>query len=281
MGRSLDNAVLNLGMRNTYETATRKLGFNFEDLLDEERDAGLGNGGLGRLAACYIDSIATLGLPGWGYGLRYQYGIFKQLLSNNGEQLEAPDPWLDRESPWEIPRIDVSYPIRFYGHVENIANSDRAIWSGGQELLMQAYDTPVPGYGTKNCANIRLWKAVPQAGFDLNSFNAGNYEASVRASSDVGNITQVLYPNDNMYQGKELRLKQQLAWVSASLQDILRRFIKLDLPFSALPDYVVVQMNDTHPTLAIPELMRILIDEEELSFSEAWKIVTKVFAYTK
>ncbi|ORX39038.1 carbohydrate phosphorylase-domain-containing protein [Kockovaella imperatae] len=280
LGRSLDNAVLNLGMKNTYEDATRKLGFNFEDLIDEERDAGLGNGGLGRLAACYIDSMATLNLPGWGYGLRYQYGIFKQLLSNSGEQLEAPDPWLDRESPWEIPRLDVTYPIRFYGHVENVANSDRAIWSGGQECLAVAYDTPIPGYGTKNCANIRLWKAVPQAGFDLNSFNAGNYEASVAASSDVGNITQVLYPNDNMYQGKLLRLKQQALWTSASLQDILRRFSKLDRPWSELPDYVCIQMNDTHPTLAIPELMRILIDEEDIPYSQAWKIVTKVFAYT-
>ncbi|KAK1922468.1 carbohydrate phosphorylase-domain-containing protein [Papiliotrema laurentii] len=280
LGRSLDNAVLNLGMRNTYEEATRKLGFNFEDLLDQERDAGLGNGGLGRLAACYIDSMATLNIPGWGYGLRYQYGIFKQLLSNSGEQLEAPDPWLDRESPWEIPRIDVSYPIRFYGHVENIPNSDRAIWSGGQECLAVAYDTPIPGYGTKNCANIRLWKAVPQAGFDLNSFNAGNYEASVAASSDVGNITQVLYPNDNMWQGKLLRLKQQALWTSASLQDILRRFTKLDKPWSELPDYVCIQMNDTHPTLAIPELMRILIDEEEVPYAQAWKITTKVFAYT-
>ncbi|WVN91095.1 uncharacterized protein L203_106342 [Cryptococcus depauperatus CBS 7841] len=280
IGRSLDNAVLNLGMRNTYEEANRKLGFNFEDLLNEERDAGLGNGGLGRLAACYIDSMATLNLPGWGYGLRYNYGIFKQLISNTGEQLEAPDPWLDRENPWEIARLDVTYPIRFYGRVEPIANTDRAVWSGGMECLAVAYDTPIPGYGTKNCANIRLWSAKPVQGFDLNSFNAGNYGASVAASSEVENITRVLYPNDNMYAGKKLRVMQQYLWVSASLQDMLRRFTKLDLPWNELPDYVCIQMNDTHPTLAIPELMRILIDEEEINYSTAWEIAQKVFAYT-
>nr|XP_031862304.1 uncharacterized protein CI109_002269 [Kwoniella shandongensis]KAA5529376.1 hypothetical protein CI109_002269 [Kwoniella shandongensis] len=280
IGRSLDNAVLNLGMRNTYEDATTKLGFNFEDLLNEERDAGLGNGGLGRLAACYIDSMATLNLPGWGYGLRYNYGIFKQLISSTGEQLEAPDPWLDRENPWEIGRLDVSYPIRFYGRVESVPNSDKALWSGGMECLAVAYDTPIPGYNTKNCANIRLWTAKPVQGFDLNSFNAGNYEASVAASSEVENITRVLYPNDNMYAGKKLRIMQQYLWVSASLQDILRRFTKLDLPWTELPDYVCIQMNDTHPTLAIPELMRILMDEEEIDYNTAWSITTKVFAYT-
>ncbi|KIR52496.1 starch phosphorylase [Cryptococcus gattii Ru294] len=280
IGRSLDNAVLNLGMRNVYEEANRRLGFNFEDLLNEERDAGLGNGGLGRLAACYIDSMATLNLPGWGYGLRYNYGIFKQLISNSGEQLEAPDPWLDRENPWEIARLDVTYPIRFYGRVDSIPNSDRAVWSGGMECLAVAYDTPIPGYGTKNCANIRLWSAKPVQGFDLNSFNAGNYEASVAASSEVENITRVLYPNDNMYAGKKLRVMQQYLWVSASLQDMLRRFSKLDLSWTELPDYVCIQMNDTHPTLAIPELMRILIDEEKLDYNTAWKITQKVFAYT-
>lgn len=219
------------------------------------------------------------------------------MLSSSGEQLEAPDPWLDRENvrlasivdrslltidqPWEIARLDVAYPIRFYGHVENVANSDKGIWTGGMECMAVAYDTPIPGYATKNCANIRLWKATPISGFDLNSFNAGNYEASVQASSEVGNITQVLYPNDNMYQGKLLRLQQQYLWTSASLQDILRRFTKLDMPWTALPDYICIQMNDTHPTLAIPELMRILLDEEDIAWEQAWKIVTKVFAYTK
>ncbi|KAK8843410.1 hypothetical protein IAR55_007067 [Kwoniella newhampshirensis] len=260
IGRSLDNAVLNLGMRNTYEDATTKLGF---DLLNEERDAGLGNGGLGRLAACYIDSMATLNLPGWGYGL------------STGEQLEAPDPWLDRENPWEIGRLDVTYPIRFYGRVEAVPNSDKALWSGGMECLAVAYDTPIPGFNTKNCANIRLWSAKPVQGFDLNSFNG-----DVAASSEVENITRVLYPNDNMYAGKKLRIMQQYLWVSASLQDILRRFTKLDLPWTDLPDYICIQMNDTHPTLAIPELMRILMDEEEIDYNTAWSITTKVFAYT-
>ncbi|KAL7421344.1 Non-essential glycogen phosphorylase [Cryptotrichosporon argae] len=277
MGRSLDNAVLNLNMRNTYETATRKLGFNFEDLLNEERDAALGNGGLGRLAACYIDSMATLNLPGWGYGLRYSYGIFKQLLAASGEQLEAPDPWLDRENPWEIPRLDVSYPIRFYGTVQPIGTTGKALWQGGMECLAAM---PIPGFGTKNTANLRLWAAKPIQGFDLNSFNAGNYEAAIHSSSEVENITRVLYPNDNTQAGKELRLKQQYLWSSASLQDILRRFTKLGLPWTKLPDYVVIQMNDTHPTISIVELMRILIDEENVPYETAWKITTKVFAYT-
>lgn len=185
--------------------------------------------------------MATLSLPGWGYGLRYSYGIFKQLISNTGEQLEAPDPWLDRENPWEISRLDVSYPVRFYGNVEAVPNTDRAVWSGGMECLAVAYDVPVPGFATKNTANLRLWSAKPIQGFDLNSFNAGNYEASVQSSSEAENITRVLYPNDNMYAGKELRLKQQYLWCSASLQDILRRYQKLDLPWEQLPEYVVIQ----------------------------------------
>ncbi|CED85357.1 glycosyltransferase family 35 protein [Phaffia rhodozyma] len=281
MGRSLDNTLLNLKLKPEYTEAVKNLGFSMEDLLSSERDAGLGNGGLGRLAACYVDAMATLNLPGWGYGLRYQYGIFKQLLDENGGQLEAPDPWLNNENPWEIVRLDVTVPVRFYGRAERVGGAKgKGQVIGGQEVLAIAYDTPVPGFNTKNTSNIRFWSAKPISGFDLQSFNAGNYEASVKASQEAESITRVLYPNDNSEAGKELRLKQQYFWTSASLFDILRRFRKLDKPFTELPDYVAIQLNDTHPTLAIPELMRVLIDEEDVEFDQAWAITTKVFAYT-
>ncbi|KAJ9097299.1 hypothetical protein QFC21_004968 [Naganishia friedmannii] len=269
MGRSLDNAVLNLGMKDMVAQAMGRLGFSFEDLLDEERDAGLGNGGLGRLAACYMDSSATLNLPVFGYGLRYDYGIFKQLIDENGKQLEAPDSWLQEGSPWEIERPDITYNVRFFGNVE--WNDGKAYWWGGQEVVAKAYDVPIPG---------KLWSAKPIGGFDLQSFNAGDYEKAVAASQSAETITRVLYPNDNTYQGKELRLKQQYFWCSASLQDIIRRFKKLDLPMTSLPDFVAIQLNDTHPTIAMPELQRVLVDEEEMEFGQAWEIVCKVFSYT-
>ncbi|CCO35687.1 starch phosphorylase [Rhizoctonia solani AG-1 IB] len=280
MGRTLDNALLNLGLKDKYRDATNKLGFNLEDLLEHERDAGLGNGGLGRLAACYVDSSASQELPFWGYGLRYHYGIFQQLIAADGSQLEAPDPWLNHANPWEVARHDVTYDIRFYGQAERIPKSRRAIWSGGQEVAAVAYDVPIPGYATKNTNNLRLWDARGKSGFDLQSFNAGDYEKSVESSNSAENITRVLYPNDNHMVGKELRLKQQYFWCAASLADILRRFKNLDKPITEFPDYVAIQLNDTHPTLAIPELMRILVDEEELEWDQAWDITSKTFGYT-
>lgn len=172
MGRALDNALLNLGLKDKYKNGVDKLGFNLEDLLGQERDAALGNGGLGRLAACYLDSSASQELPVWGYGLRYKYGIFQQLISPEGQQLEAPDPWLDTQNPWELPRLDVSYEIRFYGYAERASDgSGKAVWSGGQEVLAIAYDCMIPGYDTKNTNNLRLWESKPKRGFDLNSFN--------------------------------------------------------------------------------------------------------------
>lgn len=169
MGRALDNALLNLGLKDKFRQSTDSLGFNLEDLIDEERDAGLGNGGLGRLAACYIDSTASLDLPVWGYGLRYHYGIFQQLIGPDGSQLEAPDPWLEHANAWELPRLDVNYTVRFFGHAERIGNG-RAVWSGGQEVMAVAYDVPIPGYETRNTNNIRLWDAKPMRGFDLNRY---------------------------------------------------------------------------------------------------------------
>ncbi|EMD35202.1 glycosyltransferase family 35 protein [Gelatoporia subvermispora B] len=279
MGRTLDNALLNLGLKEQYSDGINKLGFNLEDLLEQERDAGLGNGGLGRLAACYLDSSASQELPVWGYGLRYKYGIFKQLIGPDGSQLEAPDPWLEHDNPWELPRLDVTYEVRFYGHAERLDNM-KALWSGGQEVLAMAYDVMIPGYDTKSTNNLRLWESKPKRGFDLQSFNAGDYERAVESSNSAAAITSVLYPNDHTTFGKELRLKQQYFWTAASLADIVRRFKNLDKPLTEFPDYVAIQLNDTHPTLAIPELMRILVDEEDLSWDTAWQIVTNTFFFT-
>ncbi|KAJ7070808.1 glycosyltransferase family 35 protein [Mycena amicta] len=280
MGKTLDNALLNLNVKSAYTQSVEKLGFNMEDLLEEERDAGLGNGGLGRLAACYLDSGASQELPLWGYGLRYKYGIFQQLISPEGNQLEAPDPWLDNQNPWELPRLDVAYEVRFFGTAERVPGTARAVWHGGQEVLAIAYDVMIPGCATKTTNNLRLWESKPKRGFDLNSFNAGNYEGAVEASNSAAAITSVLYPNDHTTFGKELRLKQQYFWTAASLADILRRFKNTGKPITDFPDYVAIQLNDTHPTLAIPELMRILLDDEELPFNTAWQIVTNTFFYT-
>ncbi|KAL4262671.1 Alpha-1,4 glucan phosphorylase [Pleurotus pulmonarius] len=281
MGRTLDNALLNLDLKSQYKDGINQLGFSLEDLLEEERDAALGNGGLGRLAACYLDSSASQDLPVWGYGLRYKYGIFQQLISPEGNQLEAPDPWLDNQNPWELPRIDVNYEVRFYGQSERLPEGHgRAIWTGGQEVLAVAYDVMIPGCHTRNTNNLRLWESKPKRGFDLNSFNAGNYEGAVESSNSAAAITSVLYPNDHTTFGKELRLKQQYFWTAASLADIIRRFKNLGKSINEFPDYVAIQLNDTHPTLAIPELMRILLDEEDLDWNFAWQIVTNVFFFT-
>ncbi|KAK7460678.1 Non-essential glycogen phosphorylase [Stygiomarasmius scandens] len=281
MGRTLDNALLNIGLKDQYRDGVKQLGFSMEDILEQERDAALGNGGLGRLAACYLDSSASQELPVWGYGLRYRYGIFQQLISPEGQQLEAPDPWLENQNPWELPRLDVTYEIRFYGNAERLPDgSGRAAWSGGQEVLAVAYDVMIPGCYTKNTNNLRLWESKPKRGFDLNSFNAGDYEHAVESSNSAAAITSVLYPNDHTTFGKELRLKQQYFWTAASLQDILRRFKNTGKPITDFPEFVSIQLNDTHPTLAIPELMRILIDDEEVSWDTAWHIVTNTFFYT-
>ncbi|KAI0060095.1 glycosyltransferase family 35 protein [Artomyces pyxidatus] len=282
MGRTLSNALLNLGLQPTYSTSLSNLGFALEDVLVQERDAALGNGGLGRLAACYLDSSATQELPLWGYGLRYKYGIFQQLINeHDGSQLEAPDPWLEHQNPWELPRLDVTYEIRFYGSADRWGDgSGRAVWSGGQEVLAVAYDVMIPGYGTKNTNNLRLWESKPKRGFDLQSFNAGDYERAVETSNSAAAITSVLYPNDHTVFGKELRLKQQYFWTAASLADMMRRFKNLEKPISEFAEYNAIQLNDTHPTMAIVELMRILVDEEEVPWDQAWTIVTNTFFFT-
>ncbi|KAF8979683.1 Non-essential glycogen phosphorylase [Entomortierella lignicola] len=282
LGRSMDNALLNMGLKDTYGKSIKQLGFNMEDVIESEVDAALGNGGLGRLAACYMDSLATLDYPAWGYGLRYNYGIFQQRIVD-GYQTEYPDYWLNFDNPWELPRLDISITVGFGGHVQTTQDEygqTRHNWVPANNVQAIAYDVPIPGYDTENCNNIRLWRSKPTKVFDLTSFNEGNYEKSVEDATNAEKITSVLYPNDNTMAGKELRLKQQYFWTAASLYDILRRFKKSMREWSDFPDQVAIQLNDTHPTLAIVELQRLLVDQEQLSWDDAWDIVTRTFAFT-
>ncbi|KAK6201704.1 releases glucose-1-phosphate from glycogen [Scheffersomyces amazonensis] len=284
MGRAMDNALINLKSRDNTKQSLSELGFNLEDVLDQEPDAALGNGGLGRLAACFVDSLSSKNYSGWGYGLNYQYGIFKQMIID-GYQVEVPDYWLKYSNPWEITRHEIQIPVDFYGYVyeDHDPNSGVAkkVWSGGERVLAVAVDFPIPGYNTSNTNNLRLWNAKPTEEFDFTKFNAGDYQQSVNSQQRAEAITSVLYPNDNFEGGKELRLKQQYFWVAASLHDIVRRFKKNHKNnWNKFPDQVAIQLNDTHPTLAIVELQRIFVDLEGLEWSKAWSIVTKVFAYT-
>ncbi|RWA07707.1 hypothetical protein EKO27_g7396 [Xylaria grammica] len=268
MGRAFDNAMLNLGAKDVAKEGLAELGFRIEDIIGQEHDAALGNGGLGRLAACFLDSMATLNYPAWGYGLRYRYGIFKQEIID-GYQVEVPDYWLDF-NPWEFPRHDVTVDIQFYGHVNKTQDENgKAIakWEGGEIVTAVAYDVPTPG------------KAA-SGEFDFQKFNNGDYESSVADQQRAETISAVLYPNDNLDRGKELRLKQQYFWVAASLYDIIRRFKKSKRRWSEFSDQVAIQLNDTHPTLAIVELQRILVDVEGLEWDEAWNIVASTFGYT-
>lgn len=282
MGRALDNAMLNVGLKNEAQQGLSDLGFRIEDVIKQEHDEALGNGGLGRLAACFLDSMATMNYPAWGYGLRYRYGIFKQEIVD-GYQVEIPDYWLD-SNPWEFPRQDVTVDIQFYGQAHRIKDEsgrERAVWDGGEIVQAVAYDVPIPGYKTPTTNNLRLWSSKAASGeFDFQKFNSGDYENAVADQQRAETISAVLYPNDNFDRGKELRLKQQYFWCAASLYDIVRRFKKTNRAWSEFPDQVAIQLNDTHPTLAIVELQRILVDIEGLDFDEAWGIVTTVFGYT-
>ncbi|KAK1752071.1 glycogen phosphorylase [Echria macrotheca] len=282
MGRALDNAMLNVGQKDVAKAGLAELGFRIEDVIEQEHDAALGNGGLGRLAACFLDSLASLNYPAWGYGLRYRYGIFKQEIID-GYQVEVPDYWLDF-NPWEFPRHDVTVDVQFYGYVHKTTDeSGKAVarWEGGETVKAVAYDVPIPGYDTPTTNNLRLWSSKAASGeFDFQKFNSGDYESSVADQQRAETISAVLYPNDNLDRGKELRLKQQYFWVAASLYDIVRRFKKTKRAWREFPDQVAIQLNDTHPTLAIVELQRILIDLEGLEWDEAWNIVTNTFGYT-
>lgn len=283
IGRLLDNAVINLGIQDEVREAVTKLGYDYDKLRDEELDAALGNGGLGRLAACFLDSMATLGIAGYGYGIRYDFGIFHQQIEQ-GFQVERPDTWLRFGNPWDVVRPKVFYPVYFYG--ESVPYTDekgvlRFKWQNGQKVMALAHDMPVPGYKNETVNNLRLWKATSPKSLDLRSFNQGEYIDAIRDIQLTENISRVLYPNDKVFVGQELRLKQEYFLVSATLQDILRRFKKIHgNNFSVLPDKVAIQCNDTHPNLAVPELMRILMDDEGLDWDESWAIVTKTIAYT-
>jgi len=285
MGRTLTNTMVNLGLQNAVDEALYQLGLDIEELEDIEEDAGLGNGGLGRLAACFLDSMATLGLAAYGYGIRYDYGIFTQGI-REGWQIEEPDDWLKYGNPWEKARPEYTIPVHFYGRVEQTENGVR--WVDTQIVLAMPYDSPVPGYAN-NCVNtLRLWSARAPASFNLQFFNSGDYVQAVCDRNLAENISRVLYPNDNFFEGKELRLKQEYFLVAATLQDVVRRFKAskfgsrdaVRTNFDAFSQKVAIQLNDTHPSMAIPELMRLLIDVERLTWDQAWTIVTKTCAYT-
>ncbi|KAF0915483.1 hypothetical protein E2562_036527 [Oryza meyeriana var. granulata] len=281
-GRALTNAVGNLELTGQYAEALKQLGQSLEDVATQEPDAALGNGGLGRLASCFLDSLATLNYPAWGYGLRYKYGLFKQIITKDGQE-EVAENWLEMGNPWEIVRNDVSYPVKFYGKVVE-GTDGRKHWIGGENIKAVAHDIPIPGYKTKTTNNLRLWSTtVPSQDFDLDAFNAGDHASAYEAHLNAEKICHVLYPGDESPEGKALRLKQQYTLCSASLQDIIARFERRagdSLSWENFPSKVAVQMNDTHPTLCIPELMRILIDVKGLSWNEAWSITERTVAYT-
>lgn len=282
MGRALGNALLNLGLEGPTAEALADLGYRLEELEEREPDAGLGNGGLGRLAACYLDSMATLEIPGYGYGIRYEHGIFRQRLVDGG-QVEMPDNWLHDGNPWEIARPDRTYTVKFNGRVEGETDGDGRVhyrWVETQDVLAMAYDTPIPGYCNHTVNTLRLWAARATEEFDLEDFIRGNYVAAVEAKARSETISKVLYPPDDTGQGKELRLKQQYFFVTATLQDILRRYRSERKSFADFPEKVQVQLNDTHPAVAIPELMRLLMDEEGMEWDAAFALARRTFAYT-
>jgi starch phosphorylase len=283
MGRLLRNALLNLDMTDEAATALGRLGIELEDIHQQEHDAGLGNGGLGRLAACFLDSCATLGLPVTGYGIRYRFGMFHQRLEN-GRQMEEPDPWLREGYPWEIERIERARTIRFGGRVERRKDSMGNIhvaWVETHDVLAIPFDLPIPGYKNDVVNTLRLWSAAATDEFDLEEFNAGSYTDAVAAKNEAENITMVLYPNAETEIGRELRLRQQYFLASASLQDILDDWISLNgSDFSHFADKHCFQLNDTHPAIAVPELMRLLMDEHGLGWDAAWDVTTSTMAYT-
>jgi starch phosphorylase len=283
LGRLLVNNVINLGAPAAFEEAVARVGYELEQVAERENDAGLGNGGLGRLAACFLDSASTLGLPFYGYGIRYEYGIFRQRIVD-GHQVEAPDNWLRYGNPWEVAHPDVIFPVRFYGRVESWhdeSGRSRMRWVDAETVYAMAYDIGIPGFRNDVVNTLRLWAAKSSREFDLEKFNAGDYVEAVEDKTSSENISKVLYPSDEKYAGRELRLKQQYFFTSATIQDILRRFNKdHERQWEDLPEKVAIQLNDTHPAIAIPELMRVLVDEEALEWDHAWWLSERVFAYT-
>ena len=291
MGRALECNILNLGIGDQIEKMLNDLHYTLDEISEQEVDAGLGNGGLGRLAACFLDSLASLDLPAVGYGLRYDYGIFRQTIEN-GRQKEHPDEWLRNGNPWEIQRPYNTVTVRFGGRVvvaKNDSNKYVEVWMPSEEILGIPYDTPIVGYGGHTVNTLRLWSAKATSEFSFDKFNDGGYAAAVEDKVKSENLTKVLYPNDKESNGKELRFRQQYFFVACTLSDIIRRFRRLltqryddqnITTWDHFPDYVAIQLNDTHPTLAIPELMRILVDQEGLEWERAWDITVRTFGYT-
>ncbi|MBT5231886.1 MAG: glycogen/starch/alpha-glucan phosphorylase [Methylococcales bacterium] len=282
MGRALGNASLNLGLDSVSKEMLHDYGLKLEDVADSEHDAGLGNGGLGRLAACFLDSCATLQLPVVGYGLRYDYGMFRQEI-RDGFQQEEPDHWLRDGNPWELERPEITQRIKFGGFTEFYKDDSgvmRVRWNSSQDVVAVAYDIPVPGYRNDTVNTLRLWKSTATDEFDLDEFNAGDYAEAVASKNEAEHITMVLYPNDSSENGKELRLRQQYFLASASLKDVLRQWTSSHQDFTGFEDQYCFQLNDTHPSIAVAELMRILVDDYRLSWDRAWQIVTKTMAYT-
>lgn len=283
IGRMLGNALINLGMYDDTYQALRELGHNLEDLEEMEIEAGLGNGGLGRLAACFLDSMATLGLPAYGYGMRYEYGIFYQKIID-GNQVETSDNWSRFGYPWEVERPEHLYTVRFYGKVANDGNTiENRNWVDTQDIMALAYDILIPGYNNDTVISMRLWAAKSTRELNFDCFQYGDYEKAMSSKVKSETVSKFLYPSDDRAEGKELRLKQEYFFVSATIQDIIRRFKKIytDKPvFDEFPDKVAIQLNDTHPSIAIAELMRILIDIEGIKWEKAWDITVKTFGYT-
>ena len=281
LGRLLQNALVCIDLEKCYKEALNEFGIKIEEIYENENDPALGNGGLGRLAACYIDSMATLNFPAWGYGIRYEYGIFRQVIQNC-EQKEFPDYWLTKGNPWEIMRLDTQFKVRFYGYCKDEWKNGKKVraWTGGEEVVAVAYDTAVPGFNTFNCNTLRLWKSFPSNEFNFEEFNKGEHQNAMAERDQASYITSVLYPNDNSMSGKELRLKQEYFFSSASVQNIVAEFKKYNLSWDEFPKFNCIQLNDTHPTLALVELLRILVDENDVDYNRAFEIVKKTFNYT-
>ena len=277
IGRLLEDATVNLGLREVAEEVMAGFGQDLHALVEGEPDAALGNGGLGRLAACFMESMATVGCPAYGYGIRYEHGLFRQSFQG-GQQVEMPEDWLSQTNPWEFARPESAYVIPFKGTVET--RDGRDVWTPGETVLASAYDTPVIGWQGKWGNTLRLWAAKPTAQFDLERFNRGDYAAAAEPEALARTLSRVLYPDDTTYQGKELRLKQEFFLTSAALQDILRRFKADHSDLRALPKHVAIQMNDTHPAIAGPELIRLLVDENGMTFEDALETAQACLGYT-
>ena len=277
IGRTLSNAMIAEGLYDIAKEALSELNVDLEEIIEKEVDPGLGNGGLGRLAACFMDSIATLGLPGMGYGIRYEYGMFRQKIED-GQQVERPDAWLEKGAPWEFIRPSKRFTVSFGGNIH--FEDKKCIWNKGEEVTALAYDQVIPGYQNDSAATLRLWAAHAGELFNLEDFNRGQHIAAVESRASIKNLSRVLYPDDSTWNGRELRLRQEYFLVSASLQDIIRRHKRTHSSLENLADKVAIHLNDTHPALAIPELMRILIDEEGFAWQKAWDMTRRIFSYT-